>query len=84
MLLPRDNDVVPLSEIIPRPNSIYFLETSAASTINPRVACSIESAAKHHPNNSIVSCYFHNLYHYVITILKTCINYCYNKKYSSI
>ena len=54
----RDNDLVPLSEIIPRPNSIYFLETSAASTINPRVACSIESAAKHHPNNSIVSRYF--------------------------
>ena len=66
MPLPRDNDLVPLSEIIPRPNSIYFLETSAASTINPRVACSIESAAKHHPNNSIVSCYFHNLYHYVL------------------
>ena len=69
----RDNDLVPLSEIIPRPNSIYFLETSAASTINPRVACSIESAAKHHPNNNIVSWYFYNHYYYVI--VKRCVNY---------
>ena len=62
LLFPRDNNLVPLSEIIPRPNSIYFLETSAASTINPRVACSIESAAKHHPNNNIVSWYIDNRY----------------------
>ena len=71
----RDNDLVPLSEIIPRPNSIYFLETSAASTINPRVACSIESAAKHHPNNNIVSWYFHNHHCNVLFQLKRCVNY---------
>ena len=44
-----------LSEIVPRPNSFYFIETSGSSQFGPRVACSIESAAKHHPNDTIVS-----------------------------
>ena len=44
-----------LSEIVPRPNSVYFIESSGSSKLDARVACSIESAAKHHPNNTIVS-----------------------------
>ena len=44
-----------LSEVIPRPNSIYFIETSGFSNLDAKVACGIESAAKHHPNNTIVS-----------------------------
>ena len=34
-------------------HSMFFLETSGKSTIHPRFACCIESAAKHHPNTII-------------------------------
>ena len=34
-------------------DSIYFVESSGKSTVHPRFTCSIESAAKHHPDATI-------------------------------
>ena len=42
-----------LSEIMPRFNSIYFIETSGRMQLTLRQLCVIESAAKYHPNNSV-------------------------------
>ena len=50
-----DKSLSILSEVIPRAGSIFFVETSAATKLSPKISCGIESAAKHHPNNHIVS-----------------------------
>lgn len=44
---------VEMSEILPRPDSIFFVESSGSSTLTARVACAIESAAFHHPHSHI-------------------------------
>lgn len=42
-----------LSELYPRPNSIYFIESSGRLTLLSKQLCVIESAAKHNPNTTI-------------------------------
>ncbi len=42
-----------LSDAEPRLDSFFFCETSGRSFLTAREVCSVESAARHHPNNSI-------------------------------
>lgn len=51
-----ENDVLPSAEdknFLPRPNSIFFHETSCRGDLNPRQACAIESAARAHPRRLV-------------------------------
>ena len=43
----------PLPELVPRPLSIWIVETSGRSQLTPREMCSVESAALHHPQSTI-------------------------------
>ena len=42
-----------LSEIVPRIDSIFFVETSGSSNLTLKNLCVIESAAKYHPEDQI-------------------------------
>ena len=42
-----------LSELYPRPESVYFLETSGRLKLTLKQLCVMESAAKHNPNTTI-------------------------------
>ena len=47
------SNVTYLSELIPRPNSIFFVETSSRLNLGTKESCAIESAARYHLNNQI-------------------------------
>ncbi|KAJ8728398.1 hypothetical protein PYW08_016783 [Mythimna loreyi] len=52
----NENDALPSAEdknFIPRPNSIFFHETSCRGGLNSRQACAIESASRAHPSRQI-------------------------------
>lgn len=52
----EDEDALPAAEdlnFFPRPNSIFFHETSCRGSLTPRQACSIESAARANPQREI-------------------------------
>ena len=44
---------VEISELLPRPDSFYFVESSGSSSIKPRISCAIESAALHHKESQV-------------------------------
>ena len=46
-----DQDQLP--ELSPRPDSIFFVETSGKSRLNPKEMCSIESAAKNNADRNV-------------------------------
>jgi len=48
-----ESEEVEVSELMPRPDSIFFVESSGSSSVKPRIACAIESAAKLHPNSRV-------------------------------
>ena len=50
---PAVKRAIEIDDFWPLDTSFYFIETSGKSSINPRFACSIESAARHHPNANI-------------------------------
>ena len=43
----------PLPELIPRPHSLWVIETSGRSNLNPRELCTVESAALHHYDSTV-------------------------------
>ncbi|KAJ8728399.1 hypothetical protein PYW08_016784 [Mythimna loreyi] len=51
-----ENDALPSAEdknFIPRPNSIFFHETSCRGGLNSRQVCAIESASRAHPRRQV-------------------------------
>ena len=50
---PAVKRAIEIDDFWPLDTSFYFIETSGQSSIHPRFACSIESAARHHPQSSI-------------------------------
>ena len=51
-----ENDALPSAEdkdFKPRPNSIFFHETSCSEGLNSRQACAVESAARAHPDRQV-------------------------------
>ena len=40
-----------LPALVPQEDSIFLVETSAATRVDPKVLCSLESAARYHPNS---------------------------------
>ena len=44
---------ITLNEIEPRSESFFLVETSGRSSLDPKELCTIESVAKHHPNNTV-------------------------------
>ena len=42
-----------LPELAPRPDSIFFVETSGKTRLEPKEICSIESAAKNNPDKNV-------------------------------
>jgi hypothetical protein len=50
---PLKVDLNPLPELAPRPDSIFFVETSGRSSFGPKELCSVESAAKNNPDQNV-------------------------------
>ena len=42
-----------ISEIMPRPNSFFLVETSGRNQLTPKEMCVLESVAKNHPTNQV-------------------------------
>ena len=50
---PDPDHGVPLPELLPRPLSIWLVETSGRADLTPRELCAVESAALHHPQDTV-------------------------------
>ena len=50
---PDPDHGVPLPELLPRPLSIWLVETSGRADLTHRELCAVESAALHHPQDTV-------------------------------